>query len=106
MAVLRLMTRSNLVACLGKDRFGLQGDQFFRQSRILIRPAAAKANVDADIAALRPAKLFETLPESRKPLLHLRVVLGAAEQGTDPPHARFAARARRRATRRLRHRQG
>ena len=64
----------------------MQRDQLLRERLMLVCDGARKASVDADIAALRPSKLVEPLPERREPRLQVRIVLGAAEQHADAPH--------------------
>ena len=56
-----------------------------------VRPAI----VDPDVAALRPSKLLESLPECGDEGLSFPVALGIPHQHTDPPHSVRLLRARR-----------
>jgi hypothetical protein len=69
------------------DHVWLQGDQLFSERLMLIYIGARKANVDADIASLRPSKPFESLLKRRKPRLQVRIVFGEGRQHADPPYA-------------------
>src|SRR5947208_1968523 len=62
--------------------------------------ALRKAIVDADIAALRPSKPFEPMPERREARLVFRIVLGERHEHADPPHAVALLRPRRQRPRR------
>ena len=78
-----------------KNEVGLQRDEFLRESLHRLRVAAARpANVDPDVAALRPPELLESLPERRDAGLCFRVALGKRHQHADPPHPLGLLRAR------------
>src|SRR5262245_31799460 len=62
--------------------------------RLICVGCARKANVDADVPALRPSQQFEFLPESVEAPLHLWIVPGRADQHADAPHALALLRAR------------
>src|SRR5439155_24781668 len=84
------------------DHVGLQGDQLFREYLRPFRAGLRKAIVDADIAALRPSKPFEPLPERREARLAFRIVLGEGQQHADAPHPIGLLRPRRPRPRRRR----
>src|SRR5215510_12136337 len=69
---------------MGEDHVWLQGDQFFCQWLIPVW-AGCKTIVDTDVTALRPSAPFQPLPESAEARLRLRVVLGQADEHTNPP---------------------
>ena len=73
----------------------VQRDEFFGelldQRLVQRRPAI----VDSDVAALRPPKLLESLPECGDEGLPFPVALGKPHQHTDPPHTVGLLRARR-----------
>jgi hypothetical protein len=57
--------------------------------------AGSPANVDADVAALRPAKLLQPLSKCRELRLSHGIALGGVHQHADAPHAPRLLRARR-----------
>src|SRR5262245_41521151 len=70
--------------------------------RLICVGCARKANVDADVPALRPSQQFEFLPESLEAPLHLWIVPGRTDQHADAPHALALLCARRHRPRRSR----
>lgn len=79
-----------------KNKFGLQPDEFFRESSHRLNIGSGPARLDPDIAALRPPELFELLPERRDDRPGFRGVLGkVAHQHPDGPHALVLLRPRR-----------
>jgi hypothetical protein len=87
MGMLRVCCRS--AAVLGvlceKNEVGLQRDELCRQSlpRLLV---VAPADVDAKVAAGRPARLLKGLFEYSDADLRVRIALGKRKQHADPPH--------------------
>ena len=71
---------------LRKNDIRLCGDQFFCKRLCPLFAGIREAIVDTDIAALRPAKPFEPLPERRKARLHFWIVLSDALQHTNAPY--------------------
>jgi hypothetical protein len=70
---------------LRDDHVGLQRDQFSREQTGL-SARGRKAILDAHISTFRPSEFLKSLPESREAPLHLGIILGEANQHTDPPH--------------------
>src|SRR5262249_49516929 len=94
---MRLLQHRRSGGCvLRKNEIGLQRGQFFRGSlphlRIIERPPAGN---DSDVAAFRPPKLLESLPECGHISLKFRVALGMRHQHADLPHPFALLRARR-----------
>src|SRR5262249_47716245 len=63
--------------------------------RLICVGGPRKANVDADVPALRPSQQFEFLPKSLEAPLHLWIVPGRTDQPADAPHALALLRTRR-----------
>ena len=78
-----------------KNEVGLQRDEFLRELLHQLRVQCRPAIVDPNVAALRPPKLLESLPECGDEGLSFPVALGKPHQHTDPSHTVGLLRARR-----------
>src|SRR5262249_48037767 len=75
---------------------GAMRDQFSHGSANAIGIACRPASFDADVAAMSPTELCQSLQESRVAGLTFRIVRGRGVQHTDPPRRARLLRARRR----------
>src|SRR6516164_6801085 len=81
---------------LRKNEVGLQRDEFLRKSLHRLGVAGCRpAGVHPDIAALCPAELLKSLPQSRDAGLPYRIVRGEWHDHADAPHPFALLRARR-----------
>src|SRR5205814_434013 len=71
---------------IADEDVGSQGDQFFREALSLLGARGRKSVVYSQAAAFRPAELLEALPERQKTGLRLGIVLGIADEHSDPPN--------------------
>src|SRR5262249_31354276 len=80
---------------LRKNEVGLQRDEFLGESLHQLLVQRRPAIVDPNVAAFRPPKRLESLPECGNKGLSFPVTLGKPHQHTDPPHSVGLLRARR-----------
>src|SRR5262249_23646850 len=93
---LRLSNKGgNYGSALTDDRVGPQTNQLSCERLDSIRISSAPAIVDPNVAALRPPKLLESLPECGDEDLLFPVALHQPHQHTDPAHYVELLRARR-----------
>src|SRR5262249_24445961 len=69
-----------------KNNIGLTGDDLICKSLKRVHVGSAPAEVDAQVAALDPAELLQTIPKRRDPALNFRIILGVRDQRGEPPH--------------------
>jgi hypothetical protein len=78
---------------ISEDDIGFQTHQLLREHSRL-STCRRKADVNMDIAALRPSKPFQLLAEQRNALLHFRIGPSEMREYADAPHALAVLRLR------------
>ncbi len=85
---------------VGEHDVGRQREQFLSVCAQAFNVRAGEAVIDADVAAVGPAEVRETLPKRRDAGAHVRIIFGKGQQHADPTNPVALLRTRRQRPRR------
>src|SRR5262249_30990180 len=98
----RLLQFRNDKGIVAKEQVGVERNQLCRKRPSPAGIAPSKAHIDSQVAPAGPSQTRQCAFEFREGGLPLRIILTAADQSADPPHALALLRPRRQRPRRSR----